>query len=137
MAFFDQVLARFKAFGEVLIDQGRKFFRSFEALYTKALIDHCTMSKNHLKTNGLIERIIQTIKRHIILHIKNLLSNGIFLLKGKDGQECWKHSKNCVPYHLHIDGSINLELIVMPIGLIYFICSKKKETSIILIYIQC
>nr|PNR62232.1 hypothetical protein PHYPA_000656 [Physcomitrium patens] len=34
----------------------------FEALFTKALINHCTMSRNYLKGDGLVERIIQTIK---------------------------------------------------------------------------
>ena len=44
MAFFDQVVARLEALAEVLTDQRREFLDSFEALCTKALIDHCTAS---------------------------------------------------------------------------------------------
>ena len=43
-AFLDRVLGRFGASAEVLTDQGRDFFGAFDELYTKALIDHRTIS---------------------------------------------------------------------------------------------
>lgn len=60
---FLSCLAHFGALLEVLTHQGRKFLRSFEDLCTKALIDHCTTSKNHLEANGLAKRVVQTVKR--------------------------------------------------------------------------
>uniref|UniRef100_A0A7I4EYT7 Uncharacterized protein n=2 Tax=Physcomitrium patens TaxID=3218 RepID=A0A7I4EYT7_PHYPA len=55
MVFLDQVLTHFRAFVDVLMDQGLKFLRNFEALYIKALIDYCTMSRNHPKVNSLAD----------------------------------------------------------------------------------
>ena len=63
MAFLDRVLARFGAPAEVLTDQGREFLGAFEALCTKALIDHRTTSRDHPEADGLAERVIQTVKR--------------------------------------------------------------------------
>lgn len=63
MAFLDRVLARFGAPAEVLTDQGREFLGSFEALCTKALIDHRTTSRDHPEADGLAERVVQTVKR--------------------------------------------------------------------------
>jgi len=40
VAFLDKNLACFGVHVEVLIDQGKKFIGTFEALYTKTLIDH-------------------------------------------------------------------------------------------------
>jgi transposase InsO family protein len=62
-AFLDRVLARFGAPTEVLTDQGREFLGSFEELCTKALIDHCTTSRDHPEADGLAERVVQTVKR--------------------------------------------------------------------------
>nr|PNR58022.1 hypothetical protein PHYPA_005017 [Physcomitrium patens] len=62
MAFFDQVLAYFGVFFEVLMDQERESFWSFEALCIKALIDHYTTSRNHLEADGLTEQVIQSMK---------------------------------------------------------------------------
>nr|PNR52110.1 hypothetical protein PHYPA_008484 [Physcomitrium patens] len=42
---------------EISIIQRREFFRSFEALCTKALINHHIMSKNHLKIDSLVEQV--------------------------------------------------------------------------------
>ena len=47
----------------MLTDQGREFLGAFEDLCTKALIDHCTTSRNHLEADGLDERVVQTTKR--------------------------------------------------------------------------
>lgn len=45
----NHILVCFGAHIEILIDHVKKFFRSFEAFYTKDLIDHYTIFKNHLK----------------------------------------------------------------------------------------
>lgn len=63
MAFLDCVLAQFGALIEVLVDQGRKSLGTFEDLCTKALINHYTTSKDHPEANGLVERVVQRIKR--------------------------------------------------------------------------
>uniref|UniRef100_A0A7I3ZXP7 Uncharacterized protein n=2 Tax=Physcomitrium patens TaxID=3218 RepID=A0A7I3ZXP7_PHYPA len=54
------------------MDQKKDFFESFEALCTKALIDHCTISKNHLEVDGLIEQVVQTIKYDLRKCIYNM-----------------------------------------------------------------
>ena len=61
--FLDRVLARFGAPAEVLKDQGHEFLGSFEELCVHALIDHRTTSRDHLETDGLTERVVQTVKR--------------------------------------------------------------------------
>jgi transposase-like protein len=62
-AFLDRVLSHFGAPAEVLTDQGTEFQGEFQVLCDKALIDHRTMSRDHLKANGLVERVVQTVKR--------------------------------------------------------------------------
>ena len=58
MAFLDRVLARFGAPAEVLTEQGREFLGAFQALCTKALIDHRTSSRDHPKADGLAEHVV-------------------------------------------------------------------------------
>jgi transposase-like protein len=58
-AFLDRVLSHFGAPAEVLTDQGTKF----QVLCDKALIDHQTTSRDHLEVHGLVERVVQTMKR--------------------------------------------------------------------------
>lgn len=53
MVFLDYVLAHFRRHVEVLMDQGRKFIETFEALYIKILIDYYTTFKNHYNSNDL------------------------------------------------------------------------------------
>lgn len=53
--FLDRVLNKFGALIEVLIDQGMEFYGKFQELCEKALIDHYTISQNHLEANELIE----------------------------------------------------------------------------------
>lgn len=60
--FLDRVFARFGTPIEVLTNQEGEFFGSFIELCTKALIDHCTTSKDHPEVNGLAKRVVQTIK---------------------------------------------------------------------------
>jgi transposase InsO family protein len=62
-AFLDRVLSHFGAPVEVLIDQGMEFQGEFQVLCDKALIDHQTTSQDHPKAYGLVERMVQTVKR--------------------------------------------------------------------------
>lgn len=45
------------------MDQGREFLGAFDRLCSKALIDHDMTSHDHLEADGLIEHVIQTVKR--------------------------------------------------------------------------
>jgi hypothetical protein len=58
-AFLDRVLSHFGALVEVLTDQGKEF----QVLCDKALINHQTTSRNHPEANGLVERVVQIVKR--------------------------------------------------------------------------
>jgi hypothetical protein len=40
-----------------------EFQGEFQVLCDKALIDHRTTSQDHPKANGLVERVVQTVKR--------------------------------------------------------------------------
>jgi len=61
--FLQQVLSRFGAYVECLINQGSKFRRKFLDLFDHTLIDHCHTSRDHPQTNGLAKRMIQTSKK--------------------------------------------------------------------------
>jgi hypothetical protein len=56
------VLCRYGAPAEVLTDQGKEFQGEFTELLTKFLIDHCLTSRDHPQSDGLAERMVQTIK---------------------------------------------------------------------------
>jgi transposase InsO family protein len=61
--FLQQVLSRFGACAEFLIDQGSKFRGEFQDLLDHALIDHHRTSRNHPQAYGLAERMVQTCKK--------------------------------------------------------------------------
>lgn len=65
--------------------------------------------------------------RSTILLLKNVLSNSILLLEGKNGQECQDHLKNCIPCHLHTNDSIHfkLELYQLAFFILYVVRRKK------------
>ena len=69
-----------------------------------------------------------------VLRVKVVLPSGILLLEGKDGRE---HSKNCVPCHLPIDGSVHPELAVVPQGLPCYVCGEKKGAATMLLCNHC
>ncbi|GJP69099.1 hypothetical protein CLOP_g25728 [Closterium sp. NIES-67] len=62
-AILDQVLTRYGACGEVLTDQGTEFQGSFAELLKEAGITHRVTSRYHPQSDGLIERMIHTIKK--------------------------------------------------------------------------
>ncbi|CAI7733968.1 unnamed protein product [Closterium sp. NIES-54] len=62
-AFKAQVVCRFGACGEVLTDQGTEFQGEFKKLLLESGITHRRTSRYHLQSDGLTERIVQTIKR--------------------------------------------------------------------------
>ncbi len=61
--FLQQVLSRFGAYAECLIDQGSEFRGEFQDLLDHAFIDHRRTSKDHPQANGLAKRMVQTCKK--------------------------------------------------------------------------
>jgi hypothetical protein len=61
-AFLNKVLSRFGVLGEVLTYQGIELCGESQELCEKALIDHCTTSRDHPKVNMLVERMVQMVK---------------------------------------------------------------------------
>jgi hypothetical protein len=57
-AFLQQVLNRFGACVECLIDQGSKFKGKFQDLFDHALIDHRRTSRDHPQVDGLVKRMV-------------------------------------------------------------------------------
>ncbi|CAI7739935.1 unnamed protein product [Closterium sp. NIES-54] len=64
-AFKEQVLCRFGAPGEVLTDQGTEFRGEFQALLDETGITHRLTSRYHPQSDGLTERLVQTLKRNL------------------------------------------------------------------------
>ncbi|CAI7777910.1 unnamed protein product [Closterium sp. NIES-53] len=64
-AFKGQVLWRFGAPGEVLTDQGTEFRGEFQALLDEARVTHRLTSRYHPQSDGLTERLVQTLKRNL------------------------------------------------------------------------
>lgn len=85
----------------------------------------------YLQREGLT--ILDVKARHTILHIKDVLPSSIFLFDGEDGRKCQKHSKNCTPCHLPIDGYVHPKLALVLDGLRCFVCSEKKGVATILL----
>lgn len=69
--------------------------------------------------------------------MNNVLFDGILLLEGEDGQKYQEHSNKCTPCHLHIRGTLQQELVIVPQGLSCFICGEKKEAATMLLCDQC
>ncbi len=61
--FLQQVLSRFGACVECLINQGSKFKGEFQDLFDHVLIDHRQTSRDHPQADGLVERMVQTNKK--------------------------------------------------------------------------
>jgi hypothetical protein len=62
-SFLDRLLRRFGVLAEVLTYQGTKFCGEFQELCVKTLIDHCMISQDHLEVDGLVERMVLTMKQ--------------------------------------------------------------------------
>ena len=69
----EAVLSRFGALGEILTDQGSEFCGEFQTLLAKHEITHRLSSREHPQSDGLAERMVQTMKRALQ---KCLLDNG-------------------------------------------------------------
>jgi len=80
MTFLGCVLARFGVPAEVLTNQRREFLGAFEDLCTKALINHCTTSRDHPKVDGLIEKVVQTIKYGLQKYVRNWLHLWLWMI---------------------------------------------------------
>ncbi len=61
--FLQQVLSRFGACVECLIDQGSKFRGEFQDLLDCVRIDHCQTSRDHPQSDGLAESMVQMCKK--------------------------------------------------------------------------
>ena len=61
-ALLDHILARFGALGEVITDQGSEFEGAFHTLLNQHHITHRTPGKEHPQSDGLAERLVQTLK---------------------------------------------------------------------------
>ena len=59
----DGVLSRYGAPGEILTDEGTEFRGEFQTLLTKHEITHRLASREHPQSDGLAERMVQTMKR--------------------------------------------------------------------------
>ncbi|CAI7858069.1 unnamed protein product, partial [Closterium sp. NIES-53] len=62
-AFKEQVISRFGACAEVLTDQGTEFQGEFKKLLEETGITHRRTSRYHPQSDGLTERLVQTLKR--------------------------------------------------------------------------
>ncbi|CAI7801067.1 unnamed protein product [Closterium sp. NIES-54] len=62
-AFKEQLMCRFGACAEVLTDQGTEFQGEFKNLLEEAGITHKRTSRYHPQSDGLTERLVQTLKR--------------------------------------------------------------------------
>ena len=61
-AYLDNVLARFGASAETLTDQGPEFMGEFQILLAQHSITHRMASREHPQSDGLAERMVQTMK---------------------------------------------------------------------------
>ena len=59
------VLIRYGAPGEILTDEGRGFDGTFQTLLAKHEITHRMSSREHPQSDGLAERMVQTMKREL------------------------------------------------------------------------
>jgi hypothetical protein len=64
-AFLQEVLSRFGACAECLIDQGLEFRGEFQDLLDHALIDHRRTSRDHPQVNSLVKMMVQTCKKRL------------------------------------------------------------------------
>ena len=71
------------------------------------------------------------------MKIKDILSSGVLILEGKDGQECKDNTKNCAPCHLPIKDIIYPELAVVPAGYRCVVRGEKKGAATMLLCDQC
>ncbi len=57
-AFLDKLFNEFGVLVETLINQGMEFHKKFQELCESSFINHCIISRNHPKVDGLIERMV-------------------------------------------------------------------------------
>jgi len=61
--FLQQVLSRFGACAECLVDQGLELRIEFQDILDHALIDHYQILRDHPQADGLVEKMVQTCKK--------------------------------------------------------------------------
>jgi len=103
-AFFQQVLSKFGACVECLIDQESEFKGEFQDLLDHAFIDHRRISKDHPQADGLVERMVQTCKKGLrnICFTRNKEDWDLALLYIAMGYKMSKHTSlfHFSPYFL-------------------------------------
>lgn len=80
---------------------------------------------------------LDVIVGHTIPCVKNILPSGILLLEWKIGKECREHSKDYVPCHHLMEGTLHPELVMVLEGLPCFVCGDKKNAATILLCDKC
>ena len=68
-AFVSAVLTRFGSPAEVLTDRGGEFEAEFAQMLMECLIDHRQTAADHPQSDGLAERMVQTMKSGLKKHI--------------------------------------------------------------------
>ena len=102
-AILDHILARFGAPGEVITDQRSEFEGTFHTLLNQHHITHRTAGREHPQSDGLAERLVQTLKSALR---KNLLSRhrqdwDLYLPYIAMGYRMTKQASTaCTPYYL-------------------------------------
>ena len=68
----------------MLTNQGNEFLGEFQALMEQTYINHRTTSCDHMEANGLVECMVQTIKRALgtMVHNKGMMEIGIYSCLG-------------------------------------------------------
>jgi transposase InsO family protein len=69
-AFLTHVLSRFGSCAEVVTDQGTEWRDAFDTLLESCYIDHRVTSPNHPQSDGLAERVVQTLKKALRKHVE-------------------------------------------------------------------
>ena len=64
-AFLENILSRFGVPGVVLTDKGTEFQGEFQTLLTQQKITHRIASKENPQSDGLAERMVQTLKQSL------------------------------------------------------------------------
>jgi len=70
-AFLHHVLGKYAACAEVVTDQGTEYQGEFAELLADCFIEHRHTSAYHPQGNGLVERMVQTIKKALTKMIEN------------------------------------------------------------------
>lgn len=66
-AFLENILSRYGVPGVVLISQATEFRGLFQTHLTQQYITHRITSKENPRVDGLVERMVQTLKQNLMI----------------------------------------------------------------------